>query len=49
MGGSERTFRIDAERRRLGLSQREYALQIALPRYAARVEATFSQTLLSLA
>jgi hypothetical protein len=40
---------INAERRRLGLSQREYGLQIALPRYATRVEATFSQTLLSLA
>ena len=39
---------IDAERRRLGLSQRQYALQVALPRYAARVEAIFGQRLLPL-
>ncbi len=40
---------VDAERRRLGLSQRQYALQVALPRYAARVEAIFDQRLLPLA
>ena len=39
---------IDAEHRRLGLFQRRYALQVALPRYAARVEAIFGQRLLPL-
>jgi hypothetical protein len=37
---------IDAERRHLGLSEREYSLQVALPRYAKRVEAVFDQQLL---
>jgi hypothetical protein len=37
---------FDAERRRLGLSQRQFALRVMLPRYAARVEAAFDQRLL---
>lgn len=40
---------LDAERRRFGLSQRQYTLQVALPRYAARVESLFDQQLLPFA
>ena len=36
-------FWINAECRRRGMSQREYSLKVALPRYAARVEGTFAQ------
>jgi hypothetical protein len=39
---------INADRRRLGLTQRRYSLSVALPRYAARVEAQFNQQLLPL-
>jgi len=39
---------INAERRRLGLTERRYSLTVALPRYAARVEAQFNQRLLPL-
>jgi hypothetical protein len=37
---------IEAERRHLGLSERQYSLKVALPRYARRVEALFDQQLL---
>ncbi len=39
---------IGEERRRLGLSERRYALAISLPRCTARVEAHFNQRLLPL-
>jgi hypothetical protein len=39
---------FDAERKRRGMSQRQFALRVMLPRYAARVEAAFCQTLLPL-
>ena len=40
--------RFEAERKRRELSQRQFALTVTLPRYAARVEATFGQRLLPL-
>ena len=40
--------RFNAERNRRGMSQRQFALRVMLPRYAARVEAAFSQGLLPL-
>src|SRR5207247_9591249 len=40
--------RFDAERMRRGLSQRQFALGVMLPRYASRVEAAFCQGLLPL-
>lgn len=39
---------INAERQRLGLTQRRHSLTVALPRYAARVQAHFNQRLLPL-
>ena len=40
--------RFDAEQRRRGMSQRQFAIRVMLPRYAARVEAAFCQGLLPL-
>jgi hypothetical protein len=39
----DRHFLDNAECRRRGMSQREYSLKVALPRYAARIEGTFAQ------